>query len=308
MHLKKYTGGVLLTASVTLIAYLLADVPALKKFSLSPIILAILLGMLIKNTLGVRRYMRDGVKLCSKKVLRLAIILLGFKLSLAEVGALGLKEMGISKNLALLIGSGCSICGASAVIAVDAVNPNQKEEDVAFAIGVVTIFGTLFMLAYPLLFKAFSMNVGFYAMWTGLSIHEVAQVVAAGFAVSMEAGLAATVVKLTRVLFIIPVTLFLTLWNCRKGSGKFSLKNVTVPWFVLLFLGVIILNSVKIIPARPTEWLVTLDNYLMTGAMAALGLETSFGAMRKVGLKPVYLGVIASVFIAAFSAGIIWLF
>lgn len=329
MNLKKYTGGVLLTASVTLMAYLLADVPALKKFSLSPIILAILLGMLIKNTLGVRRYMRDGVKLCSKKVLRLAIILLGFKLSLAEVGALGLKatlmiiivstatllvtcwlgrKMGISKNLALLIGSGCSICGASAVIAVDAVNPNQKEEDVAFAIGVVTIFGTLFMLVYPLLFKAFSMNVGFYAMWTGLSIHEVAQVVAAGFAVSAEAGLAATVVKLTRVLFIIPVTLFLTLWNCRKGSGKFSLKNVTVPWFVLLFLGVIILNSVQIIPARPTEWLVTLDNYLMTGAMAALGLETSFGAMRKVGLKPVYLGVIASVFIAVFSAAVIGAF
>lgn len=328
--MKNYASGVLLTAAVTWMAYLLADSPLFKQFNLSPIILAILTGMLIKNFLGVRRVMRPGVKFCAKKVLRLAIILLGFKLSLAEVGALGLhatllivcistvtllgaywmgRRLGISKNLSLLIASGTSICGASAVIAVDAVTKDENDADVAFAIGVVTIFGTLFMLVYPLVFKLAAMSVPVYALWSGLSIHEVAQVVAAGFAVSPEAGAMATVVKLTRVLYIIPVTLFLSVWAAKKAGGrKFSFKNITVPWFVLMFFGVIVINSLQIIPARPTAWLVSLDNVLMTGAMAALGLETSIGAMKKVGLKPIYLGTAASVFISLLSLALVYAF
>lgn len=328
--MKNYASGILLTAAVTWMAYLLSDSPLFKQFNLSPIILAILTGMLIKNFLGVRRVMRPGVKFCAKKILRLAIILLGFKLSLAEVGALGLhatllivcistvtlagaywmgRKLGISKNLSLLIASGTSICGASAVIAVDAVTKDENDADVAFAIGVVTIFGTLFMLVYPLVFKLAAMSVPVYALWSGLSIHEVAQVVAAGFAVSPEAGAMATVVKLTRVLYIIPVTLFLSVWAAKKAGGrKFSLKNITVPWFVLMFFGVIVLNSLKIIPARPTAWLVSLDNVLMTGAMAALGLETSIGAMKKVGLKPIYLGTAASVFISLLSLALVYAF
>lgn len=328
--MKNYVSGVLLTAAVTWMAYLLSDSPLFKQFNLSPIILAILTGMLIKNFLGVRRVMRPGVKFCAKKVLRLAIILLGFKLSLAEVGALGLhatllivcistvtlvgaywlgRRLGISKNLSLLIASGTSICGASAVIAVDAVSKDENDADVAFAIGVVTIFGTLFMLIYPLVFKLAAMSVPVYALWSGLSIHEVAQVVAAGFAVSPEAGAMATVVKLTRVLYIIPVTLFLSVWAAKKAGGrKFSLKNITVPWFVLMFFGVIVINSLQIIPAKPTAWLVSLDNVLMTGAMAALGLETSVGAMKKVGLKPIYLGTAASVFISLLSLALVYAF
>lgn len=325
--MKKYIKGVVLVAAVTLAAYLLADMAVLKRFSLSPIILAILIGMLVKNSLGVRRSMNDGVKLCSKKVLRLAVILLGFKLSLSEVQTLGLnatllilivstatllatvwlgKKMGIAKHLALLIGAGSSVCGASAVIAVDAVSKEPKEEDVAFAIGVVTIFGTLFMLLYPVLYRALELNQTLYGVWAGLSIHEVAQVVAAGFAASEDAGAAATIVKLTRVLFIIPVTLWLTVAATRGTGGKFSLKKITVPWFVLMFVAVVIVNSLPLLPARVTGWLVTLDNYLMTGAMAALGLETSFVAMKKVGLRPVYLGAVSSVFIALLSAALVY--
>ncbi len=325
--MKKYISGIFLAAAVTVNAYLIADVPLIKQFSLSPIILAILIGMLIKNTLGVRRPMREGVKFCSKKVLRLAIILLGFKLNLADVGELGLqatllilfvstatmlftyyigKKIGVAKGLALLIGAGSSVCGASAVIAVDAVSPHTKEEDVAFAIGVVTIFGTLFMLLYPIMFKLFNMSYAFYGMWAGLSIHEVAQVVAAGFAVSEEAGLSATIVKLTRVLFIIPVTLWLSFAAVRATAGaKFDIKKISVPWFVLMFLGVIIFNSFNILGKQAADIMIQADNYLMTAAMAALGLETSFSAMRKVGMKPVWLGVISSVFISLLSAGLI---
>lgn len=322
MH--KYIKGLLLALAVTWAAYALSGLPSLKSFSLSPIIVAILLGMLVKNSLGVRRSMQDGVKLCAKKVLRLAIILLGFKLSLAEVGSLGLRatllivivstatllvsvwlgrKLGIAKHLALLIGAGSSICGASAVIAVDAVSPHPKEEDVAFAIGVVTIFGTLFMLLYPVLFKVLGLSQTFYGVWTGLSVHEVAQVVGAGFAVSQEAGAVATIVKLTRVLFIIPVTLWLSISVARSNlaGGKFSLKKVPIPWFVVFFIGVVLLNSTSLLGPKPTAYLVELDNYLMTVAMAALGLETSFLAMKKVGLKPLYLGAASSVFIAVLS-------
>lgn len=324
--MKKYVGGIILCVAVAWAAFLFAQTPLFSRFSLSPVILAILLGMLIKNFLGVRRVLRDGVKVCSKKVLRLAIILLGFKLSLAEVSTLGLKatllivfvstatllvsvwlgrKMGIAKHLSLLIGAGSSICGASAVIAVDAVSKDPKEEDVAFAVGVVTVFGTLFMLAYPLLDKLLHMTDLFYGMWTGLSVHEVAQVVAAGFAVSEEAGEVATVVKLTRVLFIIPVTLWLTFAAARGLGGKISLKKITVPWFVILFFGVVVLNSVHIVPPAAVAKMVEVDNFLMTVAMAALGLETSFSSMRKVGLKPLYLGVVSSVFISALSAALL---
>lgn len=324
--MQKYIRGVILSCAVAWAAFLFADAPLFKRLSLSPVILAILLGMLIKNFLGVRRVMREGVRLCSKKVLRLAIILLGFKLSLAEVSTLGLratlliafvstatllvsiwlgKKLGIAKHLALLIGAGSSICGASAVIAVDAVSKDPKEEDVAFAVGVVTVFGTLFMLVYPLIDRLLHLSPAFYGMWTGLSVHEVAQVVAAGFAVSEDAGEIATVVKLTRVLFIIPVTLWLAFLAARGTGGKFSFKKITVPWFVVLFFGVVLLNSAHIVPARAVNQLVRLDNFLMTVAMAALGLETSFSAMRKVGVKPLYLGVASSLFIALLSAGLL---
>lgn len=333
MNIKKYLSGLSLVTILTIGSFWLQNFPLIKNLNLSAIIIAIVLGMLIKNTIGTKQDMIDGIKFCSKKVLRLAIILLGFKLSLMEVSKLGLKsiiiilivsistmlltkyvgkKLNISRDLSLLIGAGTSICGASAIVAVNAVTNTKKDEDLAFAIGVVTVFGTFSMVLYPLFFHLFNINTMAYSLWTGTSIHEVAQVVAAGFSASNQAGISATIVKLTRVLLIIPVTIFLSVRASTKKSEKennqkLNLKNITIPWFVLMFLAVIAINSTNIIDKTLSKHLIELDNYLMTAAMVGLGLETSFEQMKKVGLKPLYLGAFSSIFISIFSLTIIYL-
>ncbi len=331
MNIKKYLSGIALVVFLTALAVFMQQIPLLKNLSISAVIIAILLGMLVKNTIGTSEEMSFGIKFCSKKVLRLAIILLGFKLSFMEVSKLGLKaasviifvstitllftkylgkKLNISRNLALLIAAGTSICGASAIAAVSSVAPSDNDEDIPFAVGVVTIFGTIFMMLYPLCFNVFHLNTLIYSLWAGSSIHEVAQVVAAGFAASNQAGISATIVKLTRVLLIIPVTIILGIRETKKGSNsgeKFMLRDVVIPWFVLMFLGIVIVNSMGIVSPKLSKILIEIDNYLMAAAMVALGLETSISGMKKVGLKPIYLGAMSSLFISIFSLGIIYL-
>lgn len=332
MEIRKYYSGLGLVLALTVLSVYVQNIPFVKNLGISAIIIAIALGMLVKNTVGTHEKMSFGIKLCSKKILRLAIILLGFKLSLMEVSKLGFragviilivsittilltkyvgKKLNISRDLALLIGAGTSICGASAIVAVNAVTKGENDdndENMPFAVGVVTIFGTLAMIFYPIAFHLFHLNSVVYSLWAGSSIHEVAQVVAAGFAVSNQVGASATVVKLTRVLLIIPVTIFLSIREAKKEKADgFSLKNITIPWFVLMFLGVIVINSMGIVPQNVSKELIVLDNYLMAAAMVGLGLETSIAGMKKVGINPIYLGAFSSLFISAFSMLVIFL-
>ncbi|QSQ07717.1 hypothetical protein H0A61_00033 [Koleobacter methoxysyntrophicus] len=326
MNVKKYLNGVLVVGITTISSFFIQEISFIERLNFSSLIIAILLGALIKNTIGINESMKPGIKLCAKKVLRLAIIFLGFKLSISQITKIGPKaiilifivctstmiftkylgkKFKIPEKRSILIGSGISICGASAVAAVNAVTKSDKK-DAAFAIGIVTVFGTIFMFIYPIIFKILDMSTSFYTLWTGSSIHEVAQVVAAGFAVSNDAGTYATLVKLTRVLYIIPVTIYLSIKYMKESnSEKFSLKNVSVPWFVFMFLAVVIINSFISIPSNVLTGLIDLDNYLMTAAMAGLGLELSISDMKKVGIKPLYLGTIASLFISILSAVVI---
>lgn len=318
--------GIMAVGLITALVNWLQGFDAIRHLNMSSLILAILLGALVNNTVGVPESFRAGIKFCSKRVLRLAVILLGFKLSLAEVGATGYQatvligivsgitllltkyvgeKMRVSTSLSILLGSGVSICGAAAVAAVNAITKSDDEE-VAYSIGVVTLFGTVFMFLYPLAFQMLHLSEEFYSLWVGISIHEVAQVVAAGFSVSPEVGQAATVVKLTRVLFIIPVTVYLTLAAARqKEGGATGLREITVPWFVIIFLAVVAANSLLAIDPAVRASIITVDGWLMTGAMAALGLELNFAAMRRVGLRPLLLGLISSVFISLLSLAVI---
>jgi len=306
---------------VTFLAYLLQSIWIIKKLNLSTLIIAIILGGLIKNTVGVSRKFEDGIKFCSKKVLRIAIVLLGFKLSFLQILKIGPKaviiilisstsailltnylgkKFNLKQKLTILLATGISICGAAAIAATNAIIKSD-EEDVAYSIGVITVLGTIFMFIYPVIFNIFKMNSQLYSIWTGASIHEVAQVVAAGFAVSNDVGIQATIVKLTRVLFIIPVTLILSLASSKRENRKLSLKNVSVPHFVLFFLVIVIINSIVQIPKNILDLLVKIDGYLMTLAMAGLGLDLNIASMKKVGLKPLYLGIISSLFISLIS-------
>lgn len=318
---RKIIPGVVAGVIVTILTYLLQNMWIIKKLNLSTLIIAIILGALIKNTVGVSKKFEGGIKFCSKKVLRIAIVMLGFKLSFSQILKMGPKavivilisttstilftnylgkKFNLKDKLTTLLATGISICGAAAVAAVNSIIKSD-EEDVAYSIGVVTVLGTIFMFIYPVISNLFKMNSQLYSIWAGASIHEVAQVVAAGFTVSNDVGTQATIVKLTRVLFIIPVTIILSLTSSKRENSKFSFKNISIPYFVLLFLLVVVINSSVQIPKNILDLLVKIDGYLMTLAMAGLGLDLSIASMKKVGLKPLYLGIISSLFISLIS-------
>lgn len=316
---KKILPGMIFTTILAWVSMQIQQINLVKDFHLSSLIIAIVLGILINNFIKMPSLLNNGISFSSKKILRLAVVLLGFKLSFSEVSQIGIKgfilvtivttttiifavclgkKLGLDRNLALLIGAGSSICGASAIAAVAPVI-KAEEKDITFAIATITIFGTIAMFAYPLFYRFFQIPDLLYSVWAGCSIHEVAQVVAAGFAAGDQAGQFATLVKLTRVLLVIPVALVLGLLQIRKEKkNSWSIDQLTVPWFVLAFLAVVIINSINIVPGNIVNAFTWLDGFLLTVAMTALGLETNIVKMRQVGIRPFYVGLITSIFIS----------
>lgn len=331
--MTKFLPGLMVVAAVTVVSVMLQATTFFSKtLPLSTLLIAILIGMSIRNSIDLPECTQKGITFSSKKVLRLAVIFLGFKLSISQVIALGPasiitilivstttllftvwlgKRMGISPNCALLLGSGVSICGASAIAAVDAV-VKSREEETAFAIGAITLFGTFFMFLYPCLYGFLHLPDMFYALWAGTSIHEVAQVAAAGAVTEESFKAMATTVKMIRVLFIIPVTLILTFaWfnhdreRDRKFAASVPKRRINIPWFALLFFVMVLVNSYAGLPQNVTAGLITFDNWIMTAAMAGLGLDISLKAMAQLDRRAVILGTVSSIFISVFSAVVI---
>lgn len=326
MNLKilQILPGVIFTTICALLVIKIADIDLIKNsLHLSSLILAIVAGTVLRNSLKIPDILQSGITFSLKKILRLAIILLGFKISFNEINQVGFKgfiviaisliscllftywfgkKIGINEKLAVLIASGTSICGASAIIASDSII-KAEEQDCSFAIAIVTIFGTISMFLYPLIDYFLHLKDINYALWTGSSIHEVAQVVAAGFSINENVGKLASVVKLTRVSFIVPVSILLFIWNLKQNSeqGKVSIKNITIPWFILGFLLVIMINSANIISKSLVNDIINFDNLLLTIAMVGMGLETSIMRIKAVGMKPIYVGLFSSVFISFVS-------
>lgn len=324
---KKITPGLLLTVVIAWLSMRIQQLEAVQNMHFSSLIIAILLGILANNLLRLPSLLDVGIHFAVKKVLRLAIILLGFQLSLSEIGRIGGKgfllvsivtaatliftlwigkKLGLDRDLSVLIGAGSSICGASAVAAVAPVI-DAKERDTSFAIATVTLFGTIAMFLYPIAFRIFELPNLLYAVWAGSSIHEVGQVVAAGFAAGEDAGQFATLIKLSRVLLIIPAALLIgavQMKRLRTGSESVpdsnprSIRGVAIPWFVFGFLAVVLINSLPLLPEPVTQTMVSIDSFLLTIAMAGMGLETNFKNMRTVGMKPFYAGLLTTLFIA----------
>jgi uncharacterized integral membrane protein (TIGR00698 family) len=289
---------------------------------LSPMILAILAGMLFHNLVGTPHSASAGVKFTMRRLLRLAIILLGLQLTAAQISAVGYsgvvvialtlaatflfttwfgKVLGVERKLATLIAAGTSICGASAVIATNTVT-NAHDEDVAYAVACVTVFGSVAMFAYPLLPALLHLDARAYGLWSGASIHEIAQVIAAAFQGGQQAGEFGTIAKLTRVAMLAPVVMALSFAARRAASGHDAHKaSAPIPWFVLGFVAMVALNSVITIPTEVKIPLVTATTFLLSMALAAMGLDTDIRKLRARGLRPAALGAAAFLFIATFS-------
>jgi uncharacterized integral membrane protein (TIGR00698 family) len=320
-RLHNIAPGLLLASSLALLASTIQKLAGIS--FLSPLIIAVILGIIIRNTIGVPSIYRAGLSFSLKKLLRVSIVLLGLQLTLTQVWAIGPetlaiivittittfvftnwlgKVLGVNRKLTKLIAAGTSICGASAIVATNSVIEGS-DEDVAYAVTVISLFGSLSILLYPILSRLLELSPETFGLWSGISIQEVAQVIATAFQKGQSSGELGTVSKLARILFLIPTLLTLSVLQVSEQTqGKpLNFKKLPIPWFVFIFMILVGLNSLSIFPELVKDWLIQNNKFLITIALAAMGLEVNLLKMRQTGLKPLYLGGAAWLFIAGLS-------
>ena len=206
------------------------------------------------------------------------------------------KLLKMDRSIALLTSCGSAICGAAAVMGVDgAIRP--KPYKTAVAVATVVIFGTLSMFLYPILYRCgiFNLSPDEMGIFTGSTIHEVAHVVGAGNAMGAAVSNTAIIVKMIRVMMLVPVLLvvaFFVVRGVRSRGGGAQKSTITIPWFALLFLVVIGFNSLSLLPSNAVSLINTFDTFLLTMAMTALGAETSIDKFKKAGFKPFVLAAV----------------
>lgn len=310
--------GILLITLFACAAFYIGDMPFVKALSFSPMIVGIILGMLYANSLrnNLPETWVPGIVFCSKRVLRIGIILYGFRLTFQDVTAVGMpailidalivittiyggilvgRLMNMDRGIALLTSVGSGICGAAAILGAESAI-RTKPYKTAVSVATVVIFGTLSMFLYPILYRSgvFDLPAEAMGIFAGSTIHEVAHVVGAGNAMGKAVSDPAIIVKMIRVMMLVPVLLVIS-WSVARaakkggqveGDGK---GKVQMPWFALLFLVVIGFNSFNLLPASVVDFINTFDTFLLTMAMTALGAETSIEKFKKAGAKPFIL-------------------
>lgn len=325
----KIINGVLFVALFASAASQISAWPAIRTLSISPLIIGIVLGILYGSTL--RHHLPEqwvpGILFSSGTLLRTAVVLYGFRLTVQDLTSVGLpgiiadvlivtctfvggsllgtKLLGMPRRLAMLTAAGSAVCGAAAVLGTEPV-VRAKPHESSIAVGTVVVFGTLAMLLYPLLYRSGLLHLTehAYGLWAGSTMHEVAHAVAAGNAVSAEAGNVAVIVKMLRVVLLAPLLVALGLWLSRSpGRGREipnpeePAKKKAFPWFALLFILCIGINSLGVIPPAVVDFINSLDIFFLTMAMCALGMETSVDKVRVVGPKPFLLAGILAVWL-----------
>lgn len=310
--------GVLLIALFSCAAFYIGDFPFFKQLSFSPLIIGIILGMLYANSLRNRlpETWVPGILFSSKQLLRLGIILYGFRLTFQNIVEVGVpaividaiivtvticggvligKLLKMDKDVALLTSVGSGICGAAAILGAEA-TIKTKPYKTAVAVSTVVIFGTISMFLYPVLYRngIISLTPEQMGIYTGSTLHEVAHVVGAGNAMGKDISDPAIIVKMIRVIMLVPALLVIS-YLVAKSVGKGGEKSggkITIPWFALGFLVVIGFNSFDLIPHGTIDFINNVDTFLLTMAMTALGAETSIEKFKKAGAKPFVLALI----------------
>jgi uncharacterized integral membrane protein (TIGR00698 family) len=319
-------NGILFVALFAAAVTRLAALPGISGLGISPLIVGIVAGAIYGNTLraGMPAAWAAGINFSARKLLRIAVAFFGLRISLQEIAQVGLpglavsvivvlstlavgvwvgmKVMKLDRDTALLTAAGSAICGAAAVLAFESTLQSKPEKS-AVAVGSVVLFGTLSMFVYPLLYRAGWLHLDTVGagLYFGGTIHEVAQVVGAASNVSPEATHIATIVKMTRVMLLVPVLLALGLWIARPGArgaaNGTAPRKLAVPWFALGFLACVIVNSLHVLPAVATQTLNVLDTFALTMAMTALGVETQFAQVRQAGPRALATGFILALWL-----------
>ncbi|MDE7473453.1 MAG: YeiH family protein [Muribaculaceae bacterium] len=330
--------GVLLIGLFACASFYIGSAKVFTDLSLSPMIIGIVLGMLYANSL--RNHLPEtwvpGIQFCSKRMLRIGIILYGFRLTFQDIAQVGLagividaiivtvtviggyligsRLLKMDRDIAMLTSVGSGICGAAAVLGAEA-TMRTKPYKTAVAVATVVIFGTLSMFIYPIAYRTGLLNLtqGEMGIFGGSTLHEVAHAVGAGNAMGDEIASTTVIVKMIRVMMLVPVLLILGIWAARRVKSNANeestggKKRIAVPWFAFGFLLVIGINSLSQwlntfdtpigLPGGVVDVINYIDTFMLTMAMVALGAETSIDKFKKAGAKPFVLAFIIYVWL-----------
>jgi len=283
-------------------------------------LLALMLGMAM-NFLSAEGPCKPGIEFTASQVLRWGVALLGLRITMAQVAALGwhpvllvvlsvtltigvsmivARLMGFNILFGLLSGAATAICGASAALALAATLPPHplKERATLFTVVGISALATLTMIVYPMVARAIGLDTHMAGIFLGATIHDVAQVVGAGYSMSQETGDIATLVKLMRVATLLPVIIFAVMFTRATGKASDGPRPPLVPWFAVAFAALVALNSTGWIPKAVTATGVDVSGWFLVAAIAGIGMKTQLRDLIAVGLKPVVLMVGETVFIA----------
>lgn len=327
--MKKYVPGVLLTAALAFIANGAAAL--IPGGVISGSVIALLLGMALNPLASRFGIFTGGIRLTSKQVLRLAIVLMGLTLSFSQVFEVGRYSLfvmcftllaafgggwllgrlfGMNWKLSGLISAGTGICGGSAIAAI-APTIEAEDRDVAYAISATFLFDILMVILFPIAGQYFGMSDMGFGLWAGTAVNDTSSVVAAGYAFSDAAGAYSMIVKLTRTLSIIPTVLIFSLIHSRKKareskavSGKKTEKvqiRKIFPFFILLFLLMVAVKSTGLLPVVITDNVSAFSKFFMVMALGAIGLKTNFREMTRSGFKPMLHGFLISALVVVVS-------
>jgi len=330
---EEFVPGILLCLAVAAAAAVINNLLPVDLLGIA--LVSLLLGMMLNPILSKYQLFDQGIDWTSKWVLRLGIILTGITLSFAQVfqaGKYALLLMAFTLTTAFGVGWICSkvfkidwklssllsvstaICGGTAVATVGPVIKARSRE-IAYALSATFIFDLLTVIAFPWIGKLIGLSDTAYGLWVGTSVNDTSSVVAAGYAFSDAAGALATIVKLTRTLFIVPIVLVFS-WiytkkemqaNSLQEQPKVELKKI-FPWFILGFLAVVGIRSTGALPETAVNTIAALAKFLLAAALGAIGMKTSFKEVAGVGVKPMIAGVvidISVVIVALFAQALI---
>lgn len=317
--------GLALALAIALLAKIIEGLLPIHLIGAS--VIALFIGMIINHFRKPGAMLTSGLKFTSKKVLKLAIILLGASLNISiilEVGKMSLcvmvftlftcfgighfvgKALKINWKLSNLISAGTGICGGSAIAAIAPVI-DAEDTDIAYSMSATFIFDMAMIVLFPIIGRAMGLSDMAYGLWAGTAVNDTSSVVAAGYAFSEAAGDFATMVKLTRTLSIIPTVIIFALISAhikKKEAAAvletnsdikphFSITKI-FPWFILGFIALAAINSFGVIPGTVSSGMKEVSKFLMVAALAAIGLNTSFKDMKKSGIAPMLHGFIIS--------------
>ncbi|RDB43451.1 YeiH family protein [Halomonas sp. DQ26W] len=322
-HYRAVGRGLLVCVTIALATTFIAD-----HYGGPTLLYALLFGMSL-HFLSEEGRCREGIEFASRTVLRLGVALLGARMTLEQVGDLGLapvltvigsvalvialgallaRVLGLPREFGLLTGGAVGICGASAALALSAVMPRNEasERNTILTVVGVTTLSTMAMVIYPLIAGALALADTQAGIFLGGTIHDVAQVVGAGYMISEETGDVSTLVKLVRVAMLVPVVMvFMWLFRKSRREAGESSRMPLLPSFLVGFVVLVIVNSLGAIPESVNDAMTTLSRWCLVTAIAALGIKTSFQKLAVVGWRPVILMVLETLLLLGIVLGVV---